>query len=103
MRQEYIKEIPREWSEVSAVFECLGDEQRQRILLMFEQGEELTAKDIVAVSDIKRTSIVHHLKKLESAGILKTREEGRFCYYSLNKEPILAALQKTIVYINESL
>ena len=30
----------------SRVFSALGDEQRQRMLLMFERDEELTIKDI---------------------------------------------------------
>lgn len=103
MNNNYSREIPVEWSNVSKVFECLGDEQRQRILLSFEKDEELSAKDIVEVSTIKRTAVVFHLKKMSDAGILNTRQEGKYFYYSINKNILETTLNTTLTYIRDSL
>ena len=48
----------------------MGDTTRQRILLLFEPGEELSIKDIAAMFDYGRSTIVHHLAVLEKAGVL---------------------------------
>lgn len=103
MYKDYSKEIPEEWLRVSKVFECLGDEQRQRILLSFEPGEELCAKDIVDVSTIKRTSVVHHLKKMEEAGVLLSRKDGKYFYYRLNPETVISTLESTLNYVKKHL
>lgn len=103
MNKDYSREIPQNWQIVSKVFECLGDEQRQRILLTFEKDEELSAKDIVDVSTIKRTAVVFHLKKMEEAGILTSRKEGKFYYYKINRPIIEQALNDTLIYVQNNL
>ncbi len=102
MNKDYSRKIPEEWVSMAKIFECLGDEQRQRILLTFEQDEELTAKDITEVSSIARTSVVFHLKKMESAGVLHSRKSGKFHYYKINKDLMLETLQNTIDYLNNN-
>lgn len=103
MNKDYSREIPKDWQLMSKVYECLGDEQRQRILLSFEKDEELSAKDIVEVSTIKRTTVVFHLKKMEEAGILSSRKDGKSFYYKINKEVIRNTLNTTLDYINNNI
>ncbi|MCL2887271.1 MAG: transcriptional regulator, partial [Betaproteobacteria bacterium] len=38
--------IPPEWQPLARVFTALGDEQRQRILLLFDRGERLNVGQI---------------------------------------------------------
>ena len=47
MRTTYLNTLPDHWQPVAAVFAAMGDTTRQRILLLFEPGEELSIKDIV--------------------------------------------------------
>src|SRR4051812_40809070 len=42
----YARALPKRWHSQARVFTALGDEHRQRILLMFKRDEELTIKDI---------------------------------------------------------
>ena len=54
MRTTYLKTLPEHWQPVAAVFAAMGDTTRQRILLLFEPGEELSIKDIAAEFDLGR-------------------------------------------------
>ena len=46
MRTTYLTTLPEHWQPVAAVFAAMGDATRQRILLLFEPGEELSIKEI---------------------------------------------------------
>lgn len=66
---------------------ALADETRQEImsclccvwLNVSEIEEKLDGK-------VNQPTISHHLKKLEDAGLVEVRQEGRFRYYTLNQE-----------------
>ncbi|MDL2272162.1 metalloregulator ArsR/SmtB family transcription factor [Desulfovibrio sp. OttesenSCG-928-I05] len=103
MRTQYITELPENWLPVASVFAALGDGTRQKILLLFEPGEELSIKDIADCFDLSRTSIVHHLAVLEKAGILGVRRSGKMALYSVRYEPVLEALSALRLYIEEDL
>ena len=74
MRQSYARAIPRAWQRTARLFTALGDPHRQRILLMFDPGEQLTVGQIVAASTLSRSAVAHHLKVLREAGVLHARE-----------------------------
>ncbi len=66
---------------------ALADETRQEImnhlccvwLNVSEIEEKLDGR-------VNQPTISHHLKKLEDAGLVDVRQEGRFRYYTLNQE-----------------
>lgn len=93
MRTTYLNILPDHWQPVAAVFAAMGDTTRQRILLLFEPGEELSIKDIAAIFDFGRSTIVHHLAVLEKAGILSVRREGRQALYSVCHDIVLDSLE----------
>ena len=103
MRTTYLNTLPEHWQPVAAVFAAMGDTTRQRILLLFEPGEELSIKDIAAVFDFGRSTIVHHLAVLEKAGILSVRREGRQALYSVCHGTVLDSLEKFRLFIEEDL
>jgi DNA-binding transcriptional ArsR family regulator len=103
MRTQYLLDYPEHWKPIAAVFSALGDETRQKILLLFVHGEELSIKDIAACFPLGRTTVVHHLKKLESAGILTARRQRGFALYSIHPAVILDALEKLRLFIDEEL
>ena len=45
MKNDYSQAIPPAWQAMSRIFVALGDEHRQRILLLFEPGERLNVGD----------------------------------------------------------
>ena len=103
MRTTYLNKLPDHWQPVAAVFAAMGDTTRQRILLLFEPGEELSIKDIAAAFDFGRSTIVHHLAVLEKAGILSVRREGRQALYSVCHDIVLDSLEKLRLFIEEDM
>lgn len=101
MKIDYIHELPPHWEGAAKVFEALGSPIRQRLLLMFEAGEELTIKQIADLYSFSRTTTLFHLKTLEQANLLLRRRKGREVYLRLNKEPLLDALQRVQKYAME--
>lgn len=98
MNRDYSRAIPEKWVQMAQIFEALGHEQRQRILLTFEKGEELSIKDIVEVSTLGRTSVVHHLQILESSGVLTAEKRGKFVFYKINPDLVIDACEHLVDY-----
>lgn len=99
MKTEYVTDLPEDWMPAAAVFAALGDPMRQKILLLFEPGEELSIKDIADLFPLSRTAVVHHLSVLERAGILRARREGKAALYSLKVTTVLEAIDGLRRYI----
>jgi DNA-binding transcriptional ArsR family regulator len=103
MRKQYLRELPPDWRPAAGIFAALGDETRQKILLIFEPGDELSIKEIVALFPLCRTSMTHHLGVLERAGILVVRREGRRALYQPCYAPVLDALKRLCQLIVDDL
>lgn len=102
MKRSYRKAIPREWQTISRAFTALGDEHRQRILLMFEPGERLNVGQIVELSTLARPTVSHHLKLLREAGVLGSEKVGKEVYFWIDKPFLEQSLQAVLDYIREN-
>lgn len=76
------------------VFKALADPNRRRILdelverdgqTLFEICTRLVTKHGVGLS---RQAVSQHLAVLESAGLVRSRREGRYKFHDLNTEPL---------------
>ena len=78
---------------------ALGHPVRLAILRFVVQGgpDGTPAGDIQAHVDMPASTLSHHLKRLLDAGLLKTRNEGTFHYYSAD----YAALRTLTDYLWE--
>jgi ArsR family transcriptional regulator, arsenate/arsenite/antimonite-responsive transcriptional repressor len=103
MRNEYATDIPANWEQFAAVFSALGDSYRQRILLFFEPGERLTIKQIADALPLSRTAVLHHVRVLQSAGLLEASKEGREVFLTVNKALLLQALESAARYAEEAI
>lgn len=97
-----IDTLPDDWRDASNLFVALGDEQRQRILLMFGPGERLNVTHIVAGSTLSRTTVSHHLKILRQAGVLESEKVGKEVYFWINKAKIAATLERVLNYVRNN-
>lgn len=88
MRKNYADVLPMEWKPVSEIFTALGDEHRQRMLMLFEPNERLTAGQISTASTLARTTVSHHLKILRQAEVLLSEKKGKEVWFWINK-PLL--------------
>jgi len=99
MRPSYARSIPRAWRRTADLFEALGEEHRQRIVLMFEPGERLTIAQIVAASTLSRSAVAHHLKVLREAGVLRAEKIGKAVWYRPDAPAVRAALTSVLDYL----
>lgn len=102
MKTRFINELPPDWLPAARVFAALGDPWRQKILLLFEPGEELSIKDIVKTFPLSRTAIVHHLMVLERAEVLAARRSGKSSLYSVRPGIVLEAVNGLRQYIYDT-
>jgi DNA-binding transcriptional ArsR family regulator len=101
--KSYSRALPRRWHPLAAVFTALGDEHRQRILLMFSRKEELTIKAIADAVPLSRTAVTHHLRVLRDAGVLLAERRGKEVFLRPNTAAVLDAMNALRDYIDEEL
>jgi DNA-binding transcriptional ArsR family regulator len=99
MLTRYSKALPRRWRGLAKVFTALGDEHRQRILLMLERGDELTIKEVVERVPLSRTAVTHHIRVLRESGVLRATKRGREVYLVPNPKLVLEAIEGLRSYI----
>ena len=78
---------------------ALGHPARLAILRFVVQGgpDGTPAGDIQAHGDLPASTLSHHLKRLSAAGLVRTRNEGTFIYYT----PDFEALKALTAYLWE--
>ncbi|MDR2990941.1 MAG: metalloregulator ArsR/SmtB family transcription factor [Burkholderiaceae bacterium] len=85
MKSDYTRLIPSKWQPLARIFSALGDEHRQRMLMLFDQGERLNVGQIAAVSTLTRSTVSHHLKILHTAGVLCSEKIGKEVWFWINR------------------
>ena len=78
--------------ELIKCFKALSDKTRLRLLIVLQQYE-LNVNEIVLVVDMIQSGVSRHLKILLESGLLISRKDGSFIYYSAAKNSVV----KTIV------
>lgn len=67
------------------VFKALGDTNRLMIIEMLHSGEKCACQ-LLEDLHISQSTLSHHMKSLCESGLVNCRPEGKWTYYSLNKE-----------------
>jgi DNA-binding transcriptional ArsR family regulator len=70
---------------IEAISKAIGDESRRKIIEMLKDGE-MPASSIFDQFDYAAPTISRHLSVLKEAGIVNTRRNGVFIYYTLNAD-----------------
>ncbi len=72
------------------MFAALGSEPRLRIvrLLLSAHPEGLTVGDIQAELEIPNSTLSHHLEKLRMEGLVNSRKDRQWIWYSANSEAL---------------
>jgi len=87
---------------MSKVFAALGDEHRQRMLLLFERGERLNVGQIAEVATLARSTVSHHLKVLHEAGVLASEKVGKEVYFWIDRPALESTLASVLEYVRAS-
>ena len=69
------------------LFHALSDETRLALLEMLQDGERCVC-ELQDELDAAQSRLSFHLKVLKDAGLVLDRRDGRWVYYSLNKESL---------------
>ena len=67
------------------VFKAFCDEHRLMILNLLRSGEKCACV-ILEELDIAQSTLSHHMKILCESGIIDSRKEGKWTYYSMSGE-----------------
>lgn len=102
MSRDRLPAIPRPWRPLARVFTALGDEHRQRILLLFEHGERLNVSQIARASPLSRTAVSHHLRVLREAGVLRSEKVGKEVYFRLDRAFLTQSLETVVDYLRRT-
>ncbi len=87
--------------DIIRLFKSLGDETRLRLLhLMLHH--ELNVNELVRIMDMGQSRISRHLKILADSGLLQSRRDGSYIYYSKAGDPDLAHLTDLIIQVGRS-
>lgn len=67
------------------LFKALADENRLRILELLQRGERCACV-LLENLQLSQPTLSHHMKILCDAGFVTGRKEGKWIYYSLNRQ-----------------
>lgn len=70
---------------ISEAFKALSDENRVTVLRTLMDGE-LCAAEILEKLNITQPTLSHHMKTLCESGLVKSRKQGKWTYYSVNEK-----------------
>lgn len=77
----------KQLTDVVMVFHALSDETRLSLLEQLKEGEQCVC-DLTEAFKTGQSRLSFHLRVLKEAGLVLDRREGRWVYYSLNREAI---------------
>ncbi len=78
----------------SKFFKALSDEKRLRILKLL-RVKEMCACELMIALQLTQPNLSHHLRILENTGIVSSRKEGKWVYYSLANTKAIDHLVRT--------
>ena len=73
-----------DYESVAKQLKVISDPKRLKIIDILS-CDELCACELLEKFDISQPTLSHDMRKLEEAGLVTSRREGKNTYYSLNK------------------
>jgi len=68
----------------SMILRALNHKLRQQIVKLLDEQQKMTVTDIYVKLRLEQSVASQHLAILRRAGIVGTKREGKFIYYSIN-------------------
>lgn len=84
-----INDIQLDYSELRKavlVLRAVNHSLRQDIIELLEENEQMTVTDIYIKLRLEQSVASQHLAILRRSGVVVTNRQGKFIYYSLDKE-----------------
>lgn len=80
-------------------FKAMGEDTRVKILTMLLK-EEMCICELIDELGLSQSAVSHHMKILKQADLVNDRRDGKWTFYSINKDGFathLAGLQENFV------
>lgn len=81
-------------TQCATYLKAVADPLRIRIIRALQHGP-LSVSDLVELTEQEINVVSHHLRVLYHAGLVATRREGKFIYYSLSEDLFAAKRSKS--------
>ncbi len=81
------------------IFKALSEEARVRILHLLFRKNELSISDLEQILDFTQAKTSRHLTYLKNRGIVNTRQDDQWVFYSI-KEEVLDMVRQIMEYLN---
>ena len=78
----------------AAYLKAVADPLRLRVIRALQTGP-LSVSDIAQLLEHEVATVSHHLRVLYHGGIVQTRRDGKYIYYSLNESILRSRRRKT--------
>ncbi len=72
----------------SLVLRSLNHKLRQQIIKIIDESNKLAVTEIYVKLRLEQSVASQHLAILRKAGIVTTKREGKFIYYTINKQRV---------------
>ncbi|MDJ0772065.1 MAG: metalloregulator ArsR/SmtB family transcription factor [Mastigocoleus sp. MO_167.B18] len=82
---------------IAAGFHALSEPLRIKVLEILRK-QEMCVCDLCEILKVSQSKLSFHLKTLKLAGLVRTRQEGRWIYYSLNLSQFIVLEQYLVDY-----
>ena len=67
------------------MFKAMSDENRLKILELLRK-RDYNASELLEQMDFGQSTLSHHMGILQNAGVVQSRKNGKWIYYSLNRK-----------------
>ncbi|MFE0146436.1 metalloregulator ArsR/SmtB family transcription factor [Nonomuraea sp. NPDC059007] len=84
---------------VHAFLKALASPVRQRVMLLFAHGAELTVGQVAETTGLAQPRASEQLAELRRGGILTSRKDGKTVLYRADKQTSTAALAELQAYL----
>ncbi len=74
-------------SNVCKISKALSDQNRLKIIKLLSRGEKCGCV-LLEAFNITQPTLSHHMQILSECDLIKTRKEGKWMHYSLNKKTL---------------
>ncbi len=88
--------------QVLPLFNALGDETRQQILINLDLNKWLSVNELTQLTSLSRPAVSHHIKILREAHLVVEYREGTKRYYRPTFTHYMSAMKQLIECIEQS-
>lgn len=88
-------------SECIPIFTMLQDENRQKILMLLFDHQEMTVSQLTEQLSLSRPAVSHHLKLLLDSKLINVTKKGKERYYRMDMENTINQLKALLQSLEE--